>query len=261
MENDFLKMKLMLEHGASFHIAGDTGRLDPVLENTFLKHVISMEEMISKGAKIKISDHIGNPPGMKKISEIAEGEIEAEVERLLAFFASHGIHLITLSPNITPFELYRFMTEEFFDVEIPGSESPGSYCFVYDSFHPDPYYENEQSAIEHCIKPILSKDPVESSFPAVDQISLNKHHHLTPFQCIELTNQFKGRYTEIINLTIDCLKTEIRDQYCRVSGIHETGLCLEHECRISKGKWLVEFRSDNNGQWLVRNIQIEDINL
>jgi hypothetical protein len=39
MENELKKMKLMLEHGAVFSESIDSNKLDPVIENEFLRNM------------------------------------------------------------------------------------------------------------------------------------------------------------------------------------------------------------------------------
>ena len=47
-ENDFLKMKLMLEKGAEFHTSGDSMELPPEAENMFLKNIMEFERQFDQ---------------------------------------------------------------------------------------------------------------------------------------------------------------------------------------------------------------------
>jgi hypothetical protein len=172
---------------------------------------------------------------------------------------NHGIHLTALSPHITPREMYRFMTEEFLDVEMTDYDTPGLYCFVYDEFHPDPYYDNECTALDYCIRLILQKDNLLYVFPPGEPVRLNDHENLSDPAFRDLINRFKGRYTDIAGLSAEANKTVIKGDTCRVSGTHVTGLCTEEQCQIIRGQWMVEFKQNNEGEWLIYNIQIEGI--
>src|ERR1700730_17626712 len=73
VENDILKMKMILEHGAEF---GSTKDLPPEIEHQFLKSVIDFENQFQKAGRIKVFDKIGKPQQFRPVREIPEEEIE-----------------------------------------------------------------------------------------------------------------------------------------------------------------------------------------
>lgn len=259
MENDFLKMKLMLEHGATFHSGPGSSGMDPVTEHAFLQQVINFEEKSQQAKKITVFEKIGQPGDIRKMDKVSEGELDSAILEMQERLFSHGIHLTALSPHITPREMYRFMTEEFLDVEMTDYDTPGIYCFVYDEFHPDPYYDNECTALDYCIRLILQKDNLLYVFPPGEPVCLNDHEGLSDTCFRDLINRFKGRYKDIAGLSAEANKTAIKGDICRVSGTHVTGLCTEDQCQIIRGQWLVEFKLNSEGEWLIYNIQIEGI--
>jgi hypothetical protein len=258
-ENDFLKMKLMLEHGATFHSGPGSSGMDPVTEHAFLQQIIHFEEKSQQAKKITVFEKLGRPTDIRKMVNLSEGELPSAIEEMQERLFNHGIHLTALSPHITPREMYRFMTEEFLDVEMTDYDTPGLYCFVYDEFHPDPYYDNECTALDYCIRLILQKDNLLYVFPPGEPVRLNDHENLSDPAFRDLINRFKGRYTDIAGLSAEANKTVIKGDTCRVSGTHVTGLCTEEQCQIIRGQWMVEFKQNNEGEWLIYNIQIEGI--
>jgi hypothetical protein len=259
MENDFLKMKLMLEHGATFHSGPGSSGMDPVTEHAFLQQIIHFEEKSQQAKKITVFEKLGRPTDIRKMVNLSEGELPSAIEEMQERLFNHGIHLTALSPHITPREMYRFMTEEFLDVEMTDYDTPGLYCFVYDEFHPDPYYDNECTALDYCIRLILQKDNLLYVFPPGEPVRINDHENLSDPAFRDLINRFKGRYTDIAGLSAEANKTVIKGDICRVSGTHVTGLCTEEQCQIIRGQWMVEFKQNNEGEWLIYNIQIEGI--
>ena len=259
VENDFLKMKLMLEHGATFHSGPGSSGMDPVTEHAFLQQIIAFEEKSRDARVMTVFEKIGKPADIRKIDDLKEGEIPSALTAFQERLFRHGIHLTALSPHITPREIYRFMTEEFMEVEMTDYETPGIYCFVYDEFHPDPYYDNECTALDYCIRLILQKDNLLYVFPPGEPVRLNDHEGLSDPEFRDLINRFKGRYRDIAGLSAEAVKTAIKDDRCRVTGTHVTGLCTDDQCHIIRGQWLVEFKRNDEGEWLICNIQIEGI--
>ena len=96
-ENDFLKMKMMLEHGAEF---GSSKDLPPAIENEFLRSVMEFEKQFEKGERIKVFDKLGQPRHFRPVNEMPEAEIENEWITLYEFMQERGIELSVCSPNV-----------------------------------------------------------------------------------------------------------------------------------------------------------------
>jgi hypothetical protein len=123
-ENDFLKMKLMLERGGYF--GGDeNSELPPEIENQFLNHVMAFEKQFEERKTIKVFDKIGAPLHFKPVKEIPDNDIEEAWSELRHHMNEHGIDLDVCSPNISARELYRFTTEELFEHETDDMNLPG----------------------------------------------------------------------------------------------------------------------------------------
>ncbi len=124
-ENEFLKMKLMLEQGAQFGSMQIDGKLPSEVENQFLKNIIEFEKQFEEHKIIKILDKIERPDHFKPVDEIPDDEIEGAWDELDEYLQKYGIQLSVCSPNISKRELYRFTTEELFDHEMDDMNLPG----------------------------------------------------------------------------------------------------------------------------------------
>src|SRR5262245_55228798 len=115
-ENEFLKMKIMLEQGG--HFGGpENSELPPEIENQFLNNIVAFEQHIANAKTIKVYDKIGRPTQFRPVNVIPESEIEEAWKDLYEFMCERGIDLAACSPNINARELYRFTTEELFEHE------------------------------------------------------------------------------------------------------------------------------------------------
>lgn len=261
MENDFMKMKLMLEHGARFHSGKDGTGLDPSVEYAFLKQVLAFEEEYASGRRTTVFEKLGRPSDIRPLQGLADGEIGEALSQMHRRLNTQGIHITTLSPDVDPRELYRFMTEELMQVELCAADSPGMHCFVYDEFHPDPRHQNERTAVDLCIRLVLQKRNLMHMFPAGRPLRLNGYEKLGETEFRRKVHAFKSRYEDIVPVRIEATRTELRDDRCRVAGTHVTGLCLEGRCDRVKGDWQVGFCLDSQGEWLVTEVQIGGIDI
>jgi len=261
MENDFMKMKLMLEHGARFHSGQAGGGLDPAVEYAFLKQVLAFEEEYASGRRQTVFEKLGRPADIRPAGDLAEGELTGALTEMHRRLNAGGIHLTTLSPDVDPRELYRFMTEELMQVELCGADRPGMHCFVYDEFHPDPRQQNEHTAVELCVRLILQKKNLLHMFPAGRPLRLNGHERMGETEFRHRVHAFKSRYEDIVPVRIQATRTELRNDRCRISGTHVTGLCHEGRCDMVQDAWQVGFRLDDNGEWLVTDVRIDGVGL
>ena len=257
-ENDILKMKLMLEFGASFGSIPEGEEIDPEIEFQFLNNVLDFEKNSIDSKLITVGEILGDQV-FKKADELKDGEIPGAIDTIRRMLNEKGIAISVLSPNVDPRDFYRFITEELPDVEMFDHFSPGMYCFVYDEFHPDPYYENENTAVEYCIRHLLRKQEWLMLFDAAEKINFNEYENLTKESFTERVKKFRSRYREINCLCAEATKTIIRGNECVVEGYQETGLCTVDQCHIMKGSWEVRFKMVQENQWHVTSVKLEGI--
>jgi len=260
-ENDFLKMKIMLEYGGKFYDGKSNEELPPEVENEFLNNIIEFEKQFDQRKTVKVFDRIGRPCSFKSVNEIADDQIDEEYNTLLEHLEAHGIGFTVCSPNIKTKELYRFITEELFECEMGDISAPGwTTNFIYDEFYPDPYYDNARDA-EDCIGFVLRKEPIEFMHHCrIENLQLNEHLSLSENKCIEKINKFKLAYDNlevgeinVVECTVDGSESSVNGSYdlTASSGVEEFQLT---------GSWRIKFEKDEDfGYWYITNIQIEGI--
>jgi len=135
-ENNFLKLKLMLEKGAILHRQEED--LPSEIEHQFLNHVFALEKQMDEHKTITIIEKLGNPTYFKPTNEIPEAGFEQAWEELSQYMQRYGVAVAVFTPNISAKELYRFSIEEIFNQEILDVNHPGLMLyFIYEEFYPD----------------------------------------------------------------------------------------------------------------------------
>jgi len=259
-ENEFLKMKFMLEQGAEFGTIKSDSELPARVENDFLNYIMAYEKQAAERKMIKVFDRIERPTHFKPVAEIQDNEIDTAWNELDTYLNKYHIDLAVCSPNRSNRELYRFATEELFNYEMNDIFIPGGMtCFTYDEFYPDHIYDNTRYATDDCIKQILEKDPVTLlPWMRKENLQLNTYCSLTEEKFKELINRFKDAYEDIKLSDLTNINCVIDNNNCQVKGMYDVTLVLPSEEVNAKGSWLVEF--DNYGFWEIYNVQIEGIN-
>ena len=260
-ENDFLKMKIMLERGGYF---GNTGEneLPAQVENAFLKNVIEFEKQFGDRKTIKVFDKIERPGHFKPVSEIADDEINEAWDELSNYLDEYNIKLGVCSPNISARELYRFTLEELFDCEIEDITMEGMmHGFIYDEFHPDPVYDNSRAAEDECITYILQKKPLEWTHHFCKQnLRFNEYFPLTIEEFIKLTDNFKNAYDDIVINEIKTLEAVVNEKESIVTGLYEIMAICNREVHLLTGNWKVIFeKGDELEYWYINEVKIDGI--
>jgi hypothetical protein len=242
-ENEFLKMKLMLEQGAQFGTMQTDGELPADIENQFLRNIMEFEKQSAEQKMIKVFDKIERPNHFKPVNEIPDDEIENAWNELDAYLNKYDIDLSVCSPNISHRELYRFTTEELFDHEMNDMNVPGmTTCFTYDEFYPDDKYDNTRYAIDDCIGVIFDKKKYEwMPWLRRENLCINNHNNLTETDFKEIINSFKEAYEDIIVNEIKDVDFSIDENFCQVKGIYNITMKLPMEEMILRGNWDVNF--------------------
>jgi hypothetical protein len=263
-ENDFIKMKLMLERGAEFGPANPEG-LNPELENVFLKNVMAFESQFDEHKTIKVFDKIGRPGHFKPANEMSEIEIDKAWDELHHYLNQYGIDLGVCSPNIPRRELYRFTIEELFEYETDDINLPGwTTNFIYDEFHPDPVYECGRAVKDDLFTALFRTDPIDDYFYCLHDknIQLNGKVYSTRQEINAAFNNFKSFFSQISlqEVIIDHCKVKDNAETI-VSGNYKAAAIAmaDHKEASFEGKFTIELSPDNLDYWSIRSIEIERI--
>ena len=259
-ENDVTKIKLMLEKGARFE--SDGSPIDPFIEKEMLDHVLEFERQAENPRFIKLFDKLARPSQFLPVALIPDEAIDKAWEQLAAYMDTYGVNLDVCSPNISTRELYRFATEELFDLQINDFKIPGMKCvFIYDEFYPDPFYDNTRTAIDDCIRYILEKKPMEWVYNFRETaLQLNQHSGLSIETFKTRVDQYKEAYDEIDIREIKCTVCQVDGDESMVAGEYEIRLIVSEEVLTQPGKWKVCLEQEKeSGYWFICNVQIEGI--
>jgi hypothetical protein len=261
-DNEFLKMKLMLERGAEFS-GKSNGDLPPGVENEFLRNIIEFEKQSDDHGYIKLFDKIGRPQQFRPVNEITDEEMDDAWETLSDHLNQHSISLGVCSPRISHRELYRFVTEELFQQDIIGASIPGMmHGFIYDEFYPDPIYDNTCAAVNDCIQHMLNGDVFEWMHHFKEgELRLNEHFPISREEFKLIVNRFKNAYDGVDRLEITDVICTVDEGSSLVKGKYFLKLRLHTEIITFSGEWAVEFQLDEeSGCWYINHVRVGNIN-
>jgi hypothetical protein len=262
IENEILKMKLMLENGAEFHVPGEHD-IDPFIENDFLNYIAAFERQAENAKSIRIFDKLKCPLQFRPVGEISDEHIGDAWQQLHQYMHDCRISLDVCSPNIGPRELYRFATEELFHYEMTDLDIPGMMTgFIYDEFYPDPVYDNTRTAIEECIRFIFQKQPIEWMYNFFEtNLSLNKYSQLSANNFKDILNRFKNNYSDIVLNSVNCVNCLVNDSTSIVTGTYSALLINPDRTEMVGGEWRVTMLPDpSHGYWSISSVEIDGIN-
>jgi hypothetical protein len=210
---------------------------------------------------ISIFDKIGRPSRFKWPVQVSPDRIAAELSALRRLLLENRIQLMVSSPHISDAVLFRFMTGEFMDIKISDDGSPLFHCFLYDDYHPDPFFANEQTALNRCIRLLLDRALPCTPDIFQEMVTLNRYGRQKRADVLAHIAHFKQRYDEIVSLEINSCRTEIHGQSCEVTGAHATGFIRGNRCLLRAGRWQVIFSLNDYAEWKIAEVHIEDVDI
>ena len=262
VENDFLKMKLMLESGAQFGKAPDA-ELPPEVENEFLQKIIEFERQFGQHKRVKVFDKLERPGHFKPVKDLADSEIADAWKELSDYLGKYSLRLEACSPNVSEKELYRFAVEELFEYEMDDLNLPGwIHNFIYDDFHPDLYYDLPRSA-EDIIKYIIDKEPVKFLFGfRTEEFRINQYDNLNEKEGLNIINVYKEGFDQLELQLTEVLNCDIGEKESLVFGKYIAQALVNSEKKELTGGWKINFSFDEElGEWYASSVEIEGIDI
>jgi hypothetical protein len=258
-ENEFLKMKLMLEKGAKFSDMETDDKISPQIENDFLNYIAEFEKQSANPKYITVFDKIERPVHFKPVAEIPDEEIDKAWKELSGYLDKYQINLDVCSPNISTRELYRFTTEELFQHEMNHMNIIGMRTgFIYDEFHPDPVYDNSRMVEQNLFRDIFSKSDL---FFEIDYDTAGFVFNGILYEdrklFFEKINRFKSLFDEIETTEHTTTSCELKDTDCGVKGSYKAIARNDSGEVVFKGNFKVGLIFKDIGYWYFKSIQIE----
>ncbi|MHA4847105.1 hypothetical protein ACX0G7_23265 [Flavitalea antarctica] len=143
LENEILLMKLNAEFGAQIFLPEQ--RVDPAIENHFLRSVYDFEKNASTGCGREIICTLLGEPVFPDEASLNDEEVSKNLGIATDLLYQHKIVLDTLEkyPDRT---LYNFIVTEFLQMEIDHSGMNDCYMhFCYEDFYPNHQYDLRQA--------------------------------------------------------------------------------------------------------------------
>ena len=158
-ENEFKKIKMNLELGAVFP-EELSKELPPEIEGAFLDSIINFEKAFKNSKRITINQKL-NCPHFIPESVLNDAEIDIEIDKLLYLLNQHNIQFETLAQDeYDNREIYKFLSEDFQDVEIDDVTVPNMISFfTYEDYRPNHRYSLQREA-QDFIKFFVAEDTV-----------------------------------------------------------------------------------------------------
>lgn len=245
-ENKKKKQMLENEFGMINCFESASEQLPPEVESLFLDNIMAYEKGI-RNAKRTTVYQLMNSPAYRKISELSDEEVEAELDRIIAILLEHQLILDTFC-EVSKKELYRFITEELFSEEINDVIIPNMFThFVYDEFHPNHEYDIREQSYDF----LSTYFDISSDFykfgltsQAVEQ---KWHIHFR-----NAFSKFDFKAFSILDLHYDLdLKDAHVDFICEILAMTDGS----HECVRFKGQGKLHFVYENNF-WCVNSVEL-----
>ena len=192
-------------------------------------------------------------------NKLSDSEIVAVLERWDALLRQHHVMILFTENPIDHRRRYRFLSESFFDMQLPVHPIEMQFCFIYDFAESSASKCLSNQTIRTIIQAILDNEHVESIEQLNKRVRLNAFENLSEPEFYYIVNKHKQRSNHIINRNISILSNKIIGNRLIYRGTHETDFCFDDHCAITKGSWQLEFVPEN-GTWQVVDIQVEGVN-
>lgn len=258
-ENELLKLKMMAEFGGEI-VQNEQTQVPPEVENIFLKHVQKFQRAHAQAQLISIHKLIKEPV-FYAVNDLDDKQVSEQLEKLLKLLDKNGV-VLHYYFTVLPRELYRFITEELFIIEVENIRIKGlKIVFSYEDFYPNPkmdaimlindalsfFYEKEKT-LPHILFDDDFKDANGLQCDIEDLLArVDDFHH----------SYIKGELLSV--KPFDCSLSDDA-LYAYTHTTVEVAMQLQKGRRKVKRKFDVELWLENkeeNGRWLINRVRFD----
>jgi hypothetical protein len=211
--NDTKKRKLEERYGGRFSSTGPD--LPPEIEAEWLDNIEEFERQFEQAEQTSVGKYVGDPV-LKRIEDIAPGDVDGELDRLIEILASNNI-AVHFEASVPAGERYRFITEELLKEEMDDIRVDGMMQhFIYEEFHPNQGLDAELEA-EMFLRELLGHE-AEIRLLSFSNCELYAPDGtaLTPRRMLERVEAFRSGIAVFLEKTIGKAECKVEGEYATV---------------------------------------------
>jgi hypothetical protein len=229
MENELMKLKLQAELGAKSFSAS---KIDPEIENAFLKNVMAFEQNWASAKPAKVYDLLGKPD-FKHSGELGDDELETALVQLTDLMSEKHVE-VYFDDEVDSRTRYQFITEELFDHESTFIPMEGmTTCFDYEEFHPN-HKKDIESRAEEFISQWFKRTLDEKSWELAPEFILPDRKILPRAEVVAQIKQIFDAYTGFKDGEFKIL--DVGFQLEEYSGLGHAEGVVKYEAGLENGE-------------------------
>ena len=228
------------------------------LHSTVLKQTIPGRNHQSPSLTIRIRDKINLFETIFPPEDLSDIEVYNHVARWSVQLRYHRILLIFNDRMTNVRDRYRYLTEVFFDIQLPSHPEEMQFCFIYDRVGEDADAIMEDEKVSRLIEAVLNKEH-DSDFTQLNRrVRLNNFTNLSEPEFHYVIDRYHKKVQKTFCRSIEVHAKKIIQNRLVFQGVHEVANCYPDQCDLVKGAWRVELVSCD-GHWRVVDIQVEGV--
>jgi hypothetical protein len=153
---------------------------------------------------------------------------------------------------------YRYLSEVFFDIQLPSHPEEMQFCFIYDRVAEGADASLEDDKVSRLIEAVLNKKHVSDFTQLNRRVRLNNLTNLSEPEFHYVIDRYHKKVQKMVCRSIEVRAKKIINDRLVFEGVHEVANCYQDQCDIVKGDWRVELVS-LDGHWRVVDIQVEGV--
>jgi len=228
------------------------------VNSTVLKQTILEKNALPPSLNIRIRDKIKLFETIRPQEDLSDIEVYDHVARWSVQLRYNRILLIFNDSMTNIRDRYRYLTEVFFDIQLPSHPEEMQFCFIYDRVGEEADVRVEDEKVSRLIEAVLNKGH-DSDFTQLNRrVRLNNFTNLSEPEFHYVIDRYHKKAQKTVCRSIEVHTKKIIQDRLVFQGMHEVANCYPDQCDMVKGNWRVELVS-LDGHWRVVDIQVEGV--
>jgi hypothetical protein len=187
---------------------------------------------------------------------LTDKEVESTLNRWIHLLNLHRIHIVFNQTPVNMREQYDYLSNSFFNLELPPHPSELHFCFMYDRVAEQEPVDELGKMVSQMLEDVFRKQPTSNMPSLKRRLQFNEYENLSEPEFNYLVKSCAEKKPAISQCKISIQQKKYEGGGLVMHGKYQLGYAYNGYCDLQWGGWSVKL-NNSDGKWAVQSLYID----